>query len=93
MRLFYFIFDLLPKRHHANPYPPNCIIKFKYYFNRPILKHNIFTRHPKCHKKSFTFFFHQVLFYSSYIDHEKTKFVSSIVEKYEYKLLGTKSKK
>ena len=35
----------------------------------------------------------EILSYSSYIDFEKMKTVSSIVEKNEYKLLGTKSKK
>ena len=34
-----------------------------------------------------------ILSYSSYIDLEKMKLVSSIVEKNEYKLLETKSKK
>ena len=33
-----------------------------------------------------------VLSYSSYIDLEKMKVVSSVVKKHEYKLLGTKSK-
>ena len=34
-----------------------------------------------------------ILSYSSYIDFEKMKIVSSVVEKNECKLLGTKSKK
>ena len=35
----------------------------------------------------------RILSYSSYMDFEKMKIVPSIVEKNEYKLLGTKSKK
>ena len=53
---FLVYFDLLLKRNHANLYPPNCIIKLKYYFNRPISKYNIFTKHPNYFKKMFYLF-------------------------------------
>ena len=47
------------KRNPVNLYPSNCITKLKYYFNRPISKYNIFTRHPKYYKTICYIFFHQ----------------------------------
>ena len=44
------------KRDHVGFYPTDCITNLKYYFNRPVSKYKVFTRHPNHYKTFYTFY-------------------------------------
>ena len=47
------------ERHHVRFYLPDFITRLKYHLYRPVLKYNLFTRHPNYYKKKFLLFFTQ----------------------------------